>query len=266
VSELASGPPVLTDALRFEWVRIRTLRSTYWLIGAALLINAVTALIGAYAALGQPHGPEFVGAIVTGGGPFVPIPLAAVFLAAIGVFATGHEYRYGTIQPALTALPRRSALLAAKLVVPGVVALVVAVVSMALNAAVALAVWGELPGLTAWPVDETMPGYLVLAVLWTVLGTALAQVFRGVPSALVLLLVVPLVVEQLVVQLSYVDQFAWLGPALRFLPFTAGQHLLDLGGTSDVDLFGRWASGGVFAVFVAVVVGAAWTTFTHRDA
>jgi ABC-2 type transport system permease protein len=266
VSELASTPLALSDALRFEWARIRTLRSTYWLIGAALLLNVVIALIGAYGTLNQPHAPEFVGAIVTGGGPFVPIPLAAVFLAAIGVFATGHEYRYGTIQPALTALPRRSALLAAKLVVPAAVALVVAVVSMAVNAAIALAVWGELPGLTEWPVDETMPGYLVLVVLWTVLGAALAQLFRGVPSALVSLLAVPLLVEQLLVQLSYVDQFAWLGPALKYLPFMAGQHLLDLGGTSDVDLFDRWASGGVFAVFVAVVLGAAWTTFTRRDA
>jgi ABC-2 type transport system permease protein len=266
VSELASGPRVLTDALRFEWVRIRTLRSTYWLVGAAVLLNAVLALVAAYGTQDRPPAPAFVGAILTGGGPFVPIPLAAVFLAAIGVFATGHEYRYGTIQPALTALPRRSALLAAKLVVPAAVTLVVAAVSMAVDAAVALAVWGELPGLTSWPVDEAMPGYLVLGVLWTVLGTALAQVFRGVPSALVLLLVVPLVVEQLMAQLSYVDQFAWLGPALKFLPFMAGQHLLDLGGTSDVDLFGRWASGGVFAVFVAVVVSAAWATFTRRDA
>src|SRR5829696_2216518 len=37
--------------------------------------------------------------------------------ALVGIFATGHEYRYGTILPTLTAMPRRSALLAAKLLV-----------------------------------------------------------------------------------------------------------------------------------------------------
>jgi ABC-2 type transport system permease protein len=256
----------VTDALKFEWVRLRTLRSTYWLIGSALLLNAAIALFGAYGTRDFPHAPEYVGAIVTGGGPFVPIPLAAVLLAAIGVFATGHEYRYGTIQPALTALPRRSALLAAKLVVPASVALVVAVLSVLLNIAAMLAVWGDVPGLTAWPVNEAIPGYLVLVVLWTVVGAALAQLFRGVPSALVLLLVVPLIVEQLVVQLSSVDQLTWLRPVLKFLPFMAGQHILDLGGTSDIDLFSRWASGGVFAVFAALVLTAAWTTFTRRDA
>src|SRR5918993_4051279 len=58
-----------------------------------------------------------------------------------------------------------------------------------------------------------------------------------------------------------------LRPAVKFLPFTAGQHLLAVGeevaGTEAPEryLFDRWPSGGVFAAFVAIIVIAAWYLF-----
>ncbi len=262
----------MTDALRFEWVRLRTLRSTYWLIASAVFVNAAVAFLIAFATRDQTLDNEIVGAVVTGGGANPPLPLAAVFVAVMGIFATGHEYRYGTIQPALTTVPRRTWLLAAKLIVVGATTLVVTVVSMFANVAAGLVVWGRVPGLTDQPLGEALPGYLLLLLLWAVLGTALGQLFRGVPSPLVVVLVVPLVVEQLIFRLSFAPALDWLKPAVKFLPFTAGQQLTSLAGevagtdTSEVDLFGRWASGAVFTVFVAVVLVAAWILFTRRDA
>jgi ABC-2 type transport system permease protein len=255
----------MTDALRFEWVRISTLRSTYWLIAGALVLNAVVALTVALTSDGT-YDSAHVATVVTGGGPFAPVPFVAVFLAVIGILATGHEYRYGTIQPTLTTVPRRSTLLAAKLTVVAVLAPVVTVVSMLVDAVIALLIWGGVPGLTAQPLAEALPGYVVLVLLWTVLGAALAQLFRGVPAALVVILVVPLIVEQLIYSLSYVDALRWLAPVVKFLPFTAGQRLLSLGGQGDVEFFTRWASGGVFAIFVAIILSVAWTLFTRRDA
>lgn len=252
----------MIDALRFEWVRIRTVRSTYWLVAAALALNVAVAVSVSYATRDEPLDPELVGAVVTGGGPLSPVPFAAVFLAVIGVFATGHEYRYGTVQPTLTTVPRRSAVLGAKLVVLAVTAVVVTVVSLLANVLTALLVRGAVPGL----MSQALPGYLVLVLLWTVLGAALAQLFRGVPSALVVILVVPLVVEQLVISLSFVPSLGWLAPAIRFLPFTAGQQLVALSEPTEIEFLERWASGGVFAVFVAAVLAVAWTLFTRHDA
>lgn len=252
----------MTEALRFEWVRIRTVRSTYWLIAAAVALNAVVAFFVSWTTRDDERVPEIVGAVVTGGGPFSPVPFAAVFLAVVGIFATGHEYRYGTVQPTLTTVPRRSVILTAKLVVLLGTAVAVTVVSVLANVLTALLVWGEAPGLTG----EVLPGYLVLILLWTVLGAALAQLFRGVPSALVVILVVPLIVEQLVFSLSFVPALDWLAPAIKFLPFTAGQRLVAVSGETEVEFLDRWPSGGVFALFVAVVLAVAWTLFTRRDA
>lgn len=254
----------MTDALRFEWVRIRTVRSTYWLIGAALFVNLAAAFGAALTT--RPLNNEIVGAAVTGGGGGLPVPFAAIFLAIMGILATGHEYRYGTIQPTLTTVPRRSTLLAAKLVVLAGTALAVTIVSLLASVAAALTVWGEIPGLTASPLDEALLGYLLLVPLWTVLGAALAQLFRGVPTALVVILIVPLVVEQVIVSLSSVPVLHWLAPAVKFLPFTAGQRLISLGGEDFSDFFGRWGSGCVFAAFIAIVLTAAWVLFQRRDA
>src|SRR5690606_26519544 len=121
------------------------------------------------------------------------------------------------------------------------------------------------------PLSEVIPGYFVLVVLYTILGLALAQLFRGVPSALVVLLIVPLLVEGLIGGLSMVPALDWLQPVLKFLPFSAGARLLatqpyDPQGGPEFDYFDRWASGGVFAVFIAIILAAAWVLFKKRDA
>jgi ABC-type transport system involved in multi-copper enzyme maturation permease subunit len=252
----------MTEALHFEWVRIRTLRSTYWLIAAALTLNTAIALAAALATRNEPQGHELVGAAVTGGGPYTLVPFAAVFLAVTGILATGHEYRYGTSQPTLTTVPRRSTLLAAKLTVLAAVALAVTTLSLLVDIIAVVLVWGEASGLTA----EPLLGYVALVLLWTVLGAALAQLFRGVPTALVVILVVPLIVEQLILSLSYITALHWLTPAVKFLPFMAGQQLVNLGEKSDIEFYARWTSGGVFAAFVAIILTAAWILFTRRDA
>jgi len=258
----------VSDALRYEWVRLRTLRSTYALIGSALALNAAIAFLVAYATRHETPARDLVVAVVTGGGANAPVPMAVVFLAVLGIFASGHEYRYGTIQPTLTTVPQRLRLFTAKVLVVGATALVVTAVSIVLNIAATLPFWEQTPTLS----DVTVPGYLLLAVLWAVLGVALGQLLRGVPGALVVILVTPMIVEQLIFRLSYVPALHWLTPAVKFLPFTDGLQLISAageasGGTADeVGLFTRWPSAAVFAVFVAAVLAVAGTLFRRRDA
>ncbi|PSL08370.1 hypothetical protein CLV30_101341 [Haloactinopolyspora alba] len=258
----------MTDALRFEWVRIRTLRSTYWLIALGLVITAGVALIIAIAQRDDAVDAQLATSVLTGGAEFATfIP---IFMAIIGIFATGHEYRHGTIQPTLTAIPQRSRLLLAKIIVVAVTAVIVVALSVLINLVIGMIFWGEAPTLES-PFTDAVVGYFVLVVLYAILGLALAQLFRGVPSALVVLLVTPLLVESLISGLSLVPALDWLQPALKFLPFSAGSRLLatqpyDPQGGPEFDYLDRWASGGVFAVFVAIILVIAWTLFKKRDA
>ena len=261
----------MTDALRYEWTRLRTLRSTYWLIILAIVLSAAVAFAVAFAGRNEDPDSVLIGAVIQGGGAFSPLPFAAVFMAIIGIFATGHEYRHSTIQPTLTTIPQRSPLLAAKVIVVALTALVVTLVSMAINLGIGAIFWGEIPDLGQEPLNEALPGYVVMVVLWAILGLALAQLFRGVPSALTVILVFPLVVEGLIVGLSTIPALDWLQPVIKFLPFTAGQQLAGLDvaageGAPEFDLLDRWASGGVFAGFVAIILVVAWVLFKKRDA
>lgn len=258
----------MIDALRFESVRIRTLRSTYWLIGLGLLITAAVAFIIAFATRNDPLGTSTIAQTLTGGADFATfIP---IFMAIIGVFATGHEYRHGTIQPTLTAIPQRSTLLLAKVVVVVVTAVIVVALSLLINLGVGMIFWDEVPSFDD-PLNEVIPGYFLLVVIYAVLGLALAQLFRGVPSALVVLLITPMLIEGLISGLSVVPALDWLQPALKFLPFSAGARLTatepyDAMGGPEFDYLDRWASGGVFAVFTAIILIVAWVLFKKRDA
>ncbi len=262
----------MTDALRFEWARIRTIRSTYWLFGMGVVITAAIAGILAYVSRDDEHTVEMDAFVLLGGGEFATfIP---IFVAIMGIFATGHEYRYGTIQPTLTTLPQRSALLSAKLLVVVAVAIALVVVSLAVNLGLAALLWGEIPDLGRSPMNEIIPGYFVLIALNAILGVGLGQLFRGVPSAIVVLLVTPLVVEGLITGLSNVPALDWLVPVVKFLPFTAGARLIATTpadeafgpNSAQYEIFDRWAAGGVFAVFVAIILAVAWYLFQKRDA
>jgi ABC-2 type transport system permease protein len=260
----------MIDALRYECVRIRTLRSTYWLVGLGLLVTAGIALIVALVTRSEPRNAQIEAAVLLGGGDFATfIP---IFMAIIGVMAAGHEYRYGLIQPTLTALPQRSRLLTAKIVVVSLTAIVVVAVSLLINTLIGRLSWGAWPDLGGEPMSDVIPGYFVMVVLYTIVGLALAQLFRGVPSAIVVLLVTPLVVEQVVFGLSFIPALDWLVPVVKFLPFMAGQRLIatmpfEAGpGAPDYDLFDRWVAGGVFAAFVAIILAVAWYRFQTRDA
>ncbi|GAB3997391.1 ABC transporter permease subunit [Glycomyces albus] len=261
----------MLDALKYEWTRLRTLRSTYWLIGVGLLCSAAIPVIFGFAASNEPLNDEAIAVGINGGASF-GIPFLAVFMAVIGIFATGHEYRHGTIQPTLTALPQRSRLILAKILVVSAATIVVTLLSMALNATVMLAFWGELPGLLDDPLRSSLIGYPAYTLIYTLIGLGLGLLFRGVPSALVVIFLMPLIIENVIVGLSMLPALDWLVPVVKFLPFSAGTMLLSIGGIDfgpgapDYDLFGRWGSGAVFATFAALIVAAAWTLFKKRDA
>ncbi|SDD96625.1 ABC transporter permease [Glycomyces harbinensis] len=263
----------MLDALRYEWTRLTTLRSTYWLTGIGVLCALAIPVIAGIAVSDMPLDPESLATGLNGGAAF-GIPFLAVFMAIIGIFATGHEYRHGTIQPTLTALPQRSRLILAKILVVSGVTVVVTVLSVALNALAMQLLWGDVPGLFEDPLRSALVGYLAYTLIYTLAGLGLGLLFRGVPSALVVIFLVPLIVENLIFGLSFLPSVDWLVPVVKFLPFSSGARLMavdlsamDMGpGMPDFDYFGRWGSGGVFAVFAALIIAAAWTLFKKRDA
>src|SRR5688572_905401 len=136
----------MTSALRYEVARLRTVRSTWWLLGLSLLLSAGIATAVSFGAQQNDLGVAGEASALTAGSGFT-FPIPAILAGLIGVFSFGHEYRYGTIRSALTAVPSRSAILSAKVLVTAAWATVMAVLDLAV----------------AWVAVQLVPGHDLFA-------------------------------------------------------------------------------------------------------
>jgi len=117
-------PATFADALRCEWTKIRTLRSTFWtlltaaMLGIGALFSAVAAHHYAGQALSGQAGWDPTSVSLSG------LALAQLAIGVLGVLVITSEYSTGSIQTSLAAVPRRGRFLAAKATVLTAVSLI----------------------------------------------------------------------------------------------------------------------------------------------
>src|SRR3546814_13451604 len=112
-------------ALRYEWTRLTTLRSTWWITGLAITVGAgFTFLVAMMIRIFTPS--ELTGEVNEDWSRFFleagmtqfsnvdPVfYLMAYAVAVLGILSWGHEYRHGMMRATLTAVPNRPAVWAA---------------------------------------------------------------------------------------------------------------------------------------------------------
>ncbi|MFB4318846.1 ABC transporter permease subunit [Actinomadura sp. 21ATH] len=114
----------MRDAVAAEWLKLRTVRSTYVIAGVALVFMALALLltvqvVGAWD--GMPAGRR---ARVRMAEPAILAGwIGGLCAAVLGALAVTSEYRSGMIRTTLTVVPRRASLLAAKALVVGAASL-----------------------------------------------------------------------------------------------------------------------------------------------
>jgi ABC-2 type transport system permease protein len=187
----------LTDVLSSEWTKIRSVRSTFWL----LIIAAVTAIGGsAIVAVSEQSSTK----------PLPRDPVASVFLAwveypilalgILGALTFTSEYATGQIRTTFAAVPQRLTVLAAKASATGIVALIfgeaLAFASFLLSEAILTGHRGTTslarPGV---PGELLAAGFSLFAI--AMVGLALGAIIRntaGAVAALPALIYLPLVV------------------------------------------------------------------------
>jgi len=272
----------MAAALRYEWMRLLTIRSTYWLIiGTLALYFAGTftiAIITDSVQGSSSGGSQVDAAIITMGAStgFAPL-LMAYILGIIGVFSMGHEYRHQMVRTTLTAVPTRWVLIAAKVVT---VAFVAALASMA----AILIGWFNASVFSGRDIgfDSDLRGLIVGAMVYTALfalaGLAFAGLVRNQAGAVVLMLAMPIVIEPIIrtillIKAATSGEPGAIGTLAKFLPFEAGgkmytradmSELVDtLSGVEPLDAVG----GGIcMAVFVGLLLALMTFLFVRRDA
>ena len=110
---LRADPPTrLSHALRSEWTKIRTVRSTMWTLGVMMvLVVGIDLLI----VVPISHDNDPTTPVLAAG--LFGLMLGQVAVLTLGVLVITSEYGTGMIRTTLTSCPRRSRVLAAKAIV-----------------------------------------------------------------------------------------------------------------------------------------------------
>jgi ABC-2 type transport system permease protein len=107
----------MIQAARMEWIKLRSLRSTWWTLAVT-----VAGTIGIGAAVGR-NSRDAAGDLVNNA--LAGVVPGLLLVGALGVLTMTGEYSSGTIRTTLAAIPRRPRVLAAKAAVFGAVTLLV---------------------------------------------------------------------------------------------------------------------------------------------
>ncbi len=248
-----------------EWIKFRSLRSTWFSFGAALL-----AAIGLGILFAALRGNDIAthGGFARGDFDPVQVSLRGMFLAqlavgVLGVLLITGEYSTGMIRASLSAVPRRVPVLSAKVIVFGVATFVIA------TAASLIAFLGGQAALHAdhLGVSLSSPGaaraviggglYLVVVgLLGLGCGFALRNTGGAIATLFGLLLVLPLLGQAL--------PASWQVHVLKYLPLNAGSVIMTT--KPDPTLLAPWTGLGVFALYAVAALAAGLVVLRRRDA
>lgn len=210
------------NILASEWIKTRSLRSTWIIAAATVVVTVLVSLLGISAQLGDWH-VRLPADFDPAGNSFKGILVGQILIATLGAQMITSEYANGQIATSLATVPRRGALLAAKaaitLLIGGCTAIVTVTCSFAASQA-ALATAGLPTADLAEPdVIRAILCAVVYLVLTAVLGLAFGTISQSSSSALAIIVTVALLVPALAPGLpGLIGDFAG-----TYWPTTAGQ-------------------------------------------
>ncbi len=260
-----SGQPLprFGGILRSEMCKLRTVRSTFWALAAAVVFNVAVAAVLAIVLPGHlsAHQKATIDSVrVSLGG----LHLSQIAIGLLGVLAVTSEYSTGMIRATLAAVPQRRLMLTAKTAVLAAAALVTGIGA---SFAAYLIFQALLPAGDSMRTSLAGPGVLravtgaglYLAVLG-LLGFGLGAVIRssaGAVAALFGLLFIPTLLVTLL-------PAAWQNTIGPYLPMNAGDTIYTV--QQQAHTLQPWPGFGVFCVYAAAALAAGFALISHRDA
>ena len=260
-----TAPARARDVLTSEWIKLRSVRSTY-----LVLLFAAAAAVGIGYLVAHADAAHWARMTAAARAAFDPVDdsfsglgLAQLAFGALGVLAISSEYATGLIRTTFAAVPRRRAVVAAKAAVVGVVTLLAgeliacatffsgqwALSAQHLN--VTLAHPGALRGVLA-------AGFYLAVMAWVGLG--LGAVIRHTAGALTATVALVFLVPQIIHALPS----PWDTRIGRFDLDQAAQQMIAQ--HPHAGFFSAGPSFLIVAAYAAIALAAAAFVITRRDA
>ena len=183
----------MTRLLSSELLKLRTTRTFYALMGGAVALIVIIAVLGA--ALGT-----FKNTGTPGRDLLAVAGLAPLFALVIGVIGVTAEFRHGTITPSLLVEPVRTWLMAAKLAAQLIVGLVLGLFCYGVCAGIVAGVLssrGIATGMSTSDWIGAVIGGAVATMLYAAFGLGVGALLRNQTGAIVVVLAWVFVIENL---------------------------------------------------------------------
>jgi ABC-2 type transport system permease protein len=262
----AANRAIFPDVLRSEWTKLRSVRSTYLTllaaVGASVGVSALASsvLVNNWSSMSAADKATFDPTSFSLSGLF----LAQLAIVVLGVMVITSEHSTGAIRSTFAAVPQRRTVLAAKAAVFSAVTLVVGMVSC--FSAFFVGQWiMSANGIQAHIGD---PGVLrsvagtglylvILGLLALGVGSLIRHSAGAISAVFGVIFVLPVIVATL--------PSSWNNAISKFLPSSAGQAISHIGARGS-DMLSPLVGLGVFCLYAALALAAAAIALDHRDA
>jgi ABC-2 type transport system permease protein len=257
----------MADSVRAEWIKLRTLRSTYITLAVAVLLAIGVGVLISWATARNYHTDSISDKLTWDptSNSLSGLAFAQLAVSVLGVIVVAGEYSSGMIRTSLAAVPRRARWLAAKTAVFTVVVLILGEVSAFVAFLIGQPIIGSYAGVPNASLGD--PGVLravigaglYLAVIGLVavgLGALVRNTAGGIAIIVALIFVLPAVSNAL--------PTSWRHSVQKFWPTEAGSQITSVVRTAHT--LSPWAGLADFVIFAAIVLAAAFVLLLRRDA
>ena len=262
-----AGRQSFAGAVRAEWIKLRTLTST-WV--TSVITIAITVLFGAGLAIGYAGSPDRADqakTMIAAGSV-----LGMIVVAVLGALVMTGEYASGQIRSSTMAVPRRGRLFAAKALVGSAFSFALGVLSVALAyAASSPFMKGHAGSLTDAHYLGLFWGTGLVFAFIALMAQGVGYLTRSTAGAITMVVSVLFVVP---IPFNLIaGHWKWANKVLGLLPDTLSTAVSDpfsqahqWGQAGTAVFLQHWQAIAIFAVWAIVPLAIAAVVFTHRDA